>query len=352
MKVTYNGMYGITDPNVNGAPAMLTPQEQADWTHIAYRNNAAATGTEPQYTHPQYGTEAQATLPDYLHANGANGVRGSVDLAAIQAAYDADPSNVFLIRPNAAGTNWYDEITRVGQLQRHNLGFSGGTETGTYYFGVSLQEQQGILLNNDFSRYSFRANSEFDLGKRFRIGENLQFTYRSRVGGFGSGDGLGIADDESEILSAYRMPSVIPVFDEFGSYASTKAAGFNNPRNPVRRLERNSGDDFSFNANAFGNIYLEFDPIKNLTLRSSIGGQYNSFDFRDYNYRYLGDSEPEASDTYGTGTGYSASWVFTNTASYKEQFGVHGITVLAGIESLETNIGRFKNGNGQNPFST
>jgi len=352
LTVTYDGQYGLTDPNVNGAPKMLTPQEQADWTHIAYRNNAAATGTEVKYTHPQYGTAAQATLPDYLHANGANGIRGAIDVEAIRKAYDAKPDEVFLIRPNTAGTNWYDEITRAGQLQRHSLGFSGGTENGRYYFGLSVQQQEGILLNNTFDRYTFRSNSEFDLGKRVRIGENLQFTYRSTIGGFGGSGGLGGADDESVILSAYRMPSVIPVFDEFGNYASTRAAGFNNPRNPVRQLELNDSDDFGYNGNAFGNIYLEVDPIKNLTLRSSIGGQYNTFNFVNYGYRYLGDSEPEASNTFSEGNGYNFSWVLTNTAAYKLQLGAHGVNILAGIESLNTGRGRNINGSGINPFST
>ena len=59
--------------------------------------------------------------------------------------------------------------------------------------------------------------------------------------------GIGVADDESEVLAAYRMPTIIPVYDEFGSFASTKAAGFNNPRNPVRRLTRNNGSDTNFN---------------------------------------------------------------------------------------------------------
>lgn len=352
LTVTYDGQYGITDPNVNGAPKMLNPQEQADWTHIAYRNNAAATGTEIKYAHPQYGTQAQATLPDYLHANGANGVRGAIDLEAIRKAYEAKPDEVFLIRPNLAGTNWYDEITRTGQLQRHSLGFSGGTENGRYYFGLSVQQQEGILLNNTFDRYTFRSNSEFDLGKRVRFGENLQFTYRSRVGGFGGNDGLGGADDESVILSAYRMPSVIPVFDEFGSYASTRAAGFNNPRNPVRTLQLNDSDDFGYNGIAFGNIYLEVDPVKNLTLRSSIGGQYNTSNFVNYNYRYLGDSEPEASNSFSEGNSYGFSWVFTNTASYKLQLGAHGLNLLGGIEALNTGRGRFVNGSGINPFST
>ena len=325
LKIHYDALFGITDPNVNGAPEMLSPQEMADWTHIAYRNNAAANGVEPEYNHPQYGSNAQATLPDYLHANGQNGVRGSIDLDAITKAYEADPENVFLIRPNLAGTNWYDEITRTGFTQRHGLGFSGGSETSRFYFGFGLQEQQGILLNNDFKRYSFRANSEFDLKPWLRIGENLQFTYRSVVGGFGGSGGIGGADDESIVASAYRMPSVIPVYDEFGSFASTKAAGFNNPRNPVRQLLLNDGDDQAYNANAFGNFYIEIDPLPGLTLRSSIGGRYDSFNFANYAYRYLGDSEPQASDSFSEGNNYEFSWTFTNTASYKLQVGKHGM---------------------------
>ncbi len=352
MKVTYNGLIGVTDPNVGGSPEMLNPQEMADWTHIAYENNAAANGTDVEYSHPQYGSNAQAVIPDYLFANGMSGVVGNIDRAASDAAFAADPENTFLIRPNLQGTNWYDEITRMAPIHRHSLGFSGGTENGRYYFGLGAQNQSGILLNNEFARYSFRANSEWDLTDWLSIGENLQFTYRSINGQQGGEGGIGVADDESEVLSAYRMPTVIPVFDEYGSYASTKAAGFNNPRNPVRRLERNNGEDKSFNGNAFGNIYLAIRPIEGLTIRSSIGGQYNNFFSSNYGFRYLGDSEPEASNTYSEQNVYQFSWTFTNTASYKKQFGVHGITALVGIEALNTGAGRFNSGSGINPFST
>lgn len=352
MKVTYNGLFGFTDPNVGGSPEMLNPTDMAEWTHIAYRNNAAANGVAPSYTHPQYGSAATPVIPDYLHANGANGVNGSVDLAAIQAAYDADPENVFLIKPNLQGTNWYDEITRNAPIHRHSLGFSGGTENGRYYFGMGAQNQSGILLENEFARYSFRANSDWDLTPWLSIGENLQFTYRSVTGQQGGDGGVSIADDESEVLSAYRMPTIIPVRDEFGSFASTKAAGFNNPRNPVRRLTRNNGEDKNFNINGFGNVYVTLKPVEGLTIRSSIGGQYNNFYFVNYGFRYLGDSEPEASNTFGEGSGYVFQWSFTNTATYKKQLGDHGITALVGIESLNTGAGRQVTGSGINPFST
>ena len=348
--VTYDGLYGGTDPNVGGVAKMLTPQEQADWTHVAYRNNAAANGTAVAYTHPQYGTSAQATLPTYLHFNGANGVN-SGDMAAAQAAFAANPLTTFVIKTNKAGTNWYDEITRFGSTMRHSLGIQGGTSTGRFYLGLSGQEQQGILIQNDFKRYSARFNSEFDLGKKVRVGENIQMTYRSVRGQAGGNNGLGIAGDESVILSAYRMPTAIPVYDEFGSFASTKAAGFNNPRNPVRQILRNNLNDNNYNASAFGNVYVEYEPIKDLIIKSSIGGQYAGYAYKDYNYKYLGDSEPEASDSFYEGSGYNFAYTFTNTAAYKYQWRKHGVRALVGMEALNTGAGRQISGSGINPFS-
>jgi TonB-linked SusC/RagA family outer membrane protein len=348
--VTYDGLYGGTDPNVGGVAKMLTPQEQADWTHVAYRNNAAANGTAVGYTHPQYGTSAQATLPTYLHFNGANGVN-SGDLAAAQAAFASNPLNTFVIKTNKAGTNWYDEITRLGTTMRHSLGIQGGTDKGRFYLGLSGQEQQGILIENDFKRYSARFNSEFDLGKKVRVGENIQMTYRSVRGQAGGNNGLGVAADESVILSAYRMPTAIPVYDEFGSFASTKAAGFNNPRNPVRQIMRNNSNDNNYNASAFGNVYVEYEPIKDLIIKSSVGGQYAGYAYKDYNYRYLGDSEPEASNSFNEGSGYNFAYTFTNTAAYKTKWRKHGLNALVGMEALNTGAGRQMSGSGINPFS-
>jgi len=349
--ITLDYTIGLTDPNVGGSPEMLNPQEMAEWTHRAYENNAAANGTAVAYTHPQYGSNATPVLPDYLHANGANGIVGGVDLAAIQAAYDANPENVFLIKSNKEGTNWYDAITNTAPLHRFSLGANGGSEKGRYYIGLGSQFQDGIVINNQFRRHTLRANSKYDITPWLSIGENIQATYRESRSP-GAGGGVESADDESEILSAYRMPTIIPVYDEFGSYASTKAAGFNNPRNPVRRLETNGADDKSYNISLFGNVYVDLKPIESLTLRSSLGGSLFNYYYTDYNYRYLGDSEPEASNTFSEGAGKGVQWVFSNTATFQQDFGKHGVKLLAGVEALNTGFGRQINGSGINPFST
>ncbi|WP_425236690.1 SusC/RagA family TonB-linked outer membrane protein [Ulvibacterium sp.] len=358
--VTLSIQSGVTDPNVSGSPEMLNPQDMARYTHIAYENNAAATGTAPQYTHPQYGSNPTPRFPDYLHADGQNGVfESEIDLAQIRANFEANPEDVFLIRPNLAGTNWYKEITRIAPISRISLGFDGGTEDGRYYLGLGAQTQSGILLSNEFKRYTLRFNSEWDVTPWLSIGQNFQGTYRSVVGQQGANGGAGIADEESEVLSAYRMPTIIPVFDEFGSYASTRASGFNNPRNPVRRLVRNNGDDVAFQVEVFGNLYANVKLADGLSVRTNIGGQYNNFTQQNYGFRYLGDSEPEASNSFSETWGYGFQWIFTNTVNFDKTYGKHGIKVLAGIEAINgarsprtPSRGRSIFGSGINPFST
>ncbi len=356
LSVSYDGQYGFTDPGKGFS--MLNPTEFADWTWNQYRNTAfnspTIAGLTPAYNHPQFGKGSTPVIPDYINVGGAAGVVGSVNLDAERAKYNVDPTlgPIYqVVKANKEGTDWYGAITRVAPVQRHSLGFSGGTESSRYYISLSAQDQQGILVNNSFKRYTFRANTEFDVSKKIRIGENVQVTYRSVLGQGGGNGGQGVAADENDVNLAYRMPTIIPIRDEFGGYAGTAAKGFNNPRNPVANRE-GLANDRNFNGNIFGNLYAEYDPIPGLTLRSSFGGQYNNFYGIGYSRLQYENSENNSAFGFNEFGGYSFAWTITNTANYKKQFGLHRVDVLVGQEALNTGLGRNVSGNGQNPFST
>lgn len=349
LSVTYDGLYGFTDPGTG--QAMMNPTDFAKWTAQGYTNSGI------KFAHPQFGSiglgGSAPVLPDYLSVGSNSGVVGSVNLEAEKAKYNVDPTRggIYQVtKANKAGTDWYDALTRTAPITRHSLGFSGGGENSRFYFGLSTQDQSGIMIYNEFKRHAFRANSEFNLTNKLRIGENLQFTYRQVLGQQGNNGGLGVGDDENDVLQAFRMPSIIPVYDEFGGYAGTASKGFNNPRNPVANRDR-IRDNRGFNTSFFGNIYAEYDLIPGLVVRTSLGGNYGSF----YNVGYFGiqyeNSENNSAFTYNEGGGFNFGWVVTNTANYKKKFGVHGIDVLVGQEAL--NDGRFRNisGSGLNPFS-
>lgn len=366
LRVDYNGMYGVTDPGIG--LDMMNPQDFAEYTWLAEKNTAMLNNRPAKYEHAQFGTGSTPVLPYYLSVitrnptTGAFGVAqgqpGPLSAAAIEQQrdwYNVDPTKGRirqLVRAaTGEGTDWYSAITRMAPIHRHSIGFNGGSEASRFYIGLGVQEQAGIMIGNEFKRYSLRANSEFDVTKRIRIGQNFQGTYRQVLGQSGGFGGRGVADDENDILQAFRMPSIIPLYDEFGGYAGTGVGAFNNPRSPLASRE-GLLNDRNFNANAFGNLYGEWDIIDNLTFRSSIGGQYNNGYFWNYSRLQYENSENNSAFGYGEGGGFSFGWTFTNTMSYKKKIEKHDFNVLVGQEALNSGAGRNINAVGQNPFST
>lgn len=354
LRITYDGVVGVTNPG-EGAPNM-NPRDQATWTWNALRNAAQQAGETPSFSHPQYGSGDVPVLPEYLLVGSSPGaqIMGGVNLAEEAMRYNVDPSlgAVYqVIRANQAGTDWYDAITRNALLHRHNLGFSGGGERSAYYVGMGIQEQDGILNHQKFQRFNLRLNSSFDLLPKLRIGENIQITHQTNTFLLGDGGGSGSADDENVINMAARMPTIIPVYDEFGGYAGTTAPGFNNPLNPVALLDGLQNDRANTNG-VFGNIYLEFEPIEKLTLRSSIGGTYFTRNIRGYAPPTYWNSENRTSFGYSQGSIEGKSWILTNTLNYKLQFDIHKFDILVGQEALNTGNIRTAFGSGINPFST
>ncbi|WPP53473.1 SusC/RagA family TonB-linked outer membrane protein [Catalinimonas niigatensis] len=348
-RVTYDGVTGVTLPGEG--QEKLTPQEEADWTWQAARNTAWQLGEDPTFDHPQYGTGPNPILPDYINVGGTAGYIGSVDLEAERANYNIDPragSIYQVVRANKQGTDWWDQITKPALLNRHTLGFSGGTERSAYYVSFGYQDQEGNLLNQRFKRYSFRVNSEHNITDRIRVGENIQTTYYSVLGLTGGAGGRGSAGEENDVNLAYRMPAIIPVYDEFGGYAGTAATGFNNPRNPVANRQR-SADNGGYSILGFGNIYAEIDLLDGLMFRSSIGGGYNNFYSNFYGPPQYENSENNSTFNYGENAGAFLNWTFTNTLRYEKTFDRHSVTLLGGVEALNTGLGRTMNGTGQNP---
>ena len=358
LKVTYNGVMGVTTPGTGAG--VLNPQEQADWSRAAIRNTGIQNGEDLEsiaYNFDQYGSGVGESytprLPEYLLVGNANGVTGGVDLASEASLYNVDPSlgDIYqVVKANTDGTDWYDAITRNAGLQRHNLGFSGGGESSRFYIGLGLQEQDGILLNQKFSRYNMRVNTEFDLFPNLRIGENIQVTYRSARNLLGGQGGAGSSDDENEFLAASRMSPIIPVFDEFGGYAGTRASGFNNAANPVASLEGRK-DNRAFQNSIFGNVYLEFEPIENLVLRTSFGGNHRSVNLRGYSRITYENKENNSSFGYNQYSNFQTDWIWTNTANYKLDLGESKLDLMLGQESLSSGNGYDMGGSGINPFS-
>ncbi|PUZ27033.1 iron complex outermembrane recepter protein [Chitinophaga costaii] len=69
-----------------------------------------------------------------------------------------------------ANVDALDAILRTAVTQNYNVGVSGGTENAKYRVSGGMLDQQGIVKNSDFKKYSFGLNAGFKFLRSKRLG--------------------------------------------------------------------------------------------------------------------------------------------------------------------------------------
>ena len=321
--ISIDSYYGVQ--HAPKGPDMLNPTElgQLIWQSLA---NAGQTTT-----HPQYGTGASPRLPDYILAGPSSGVmEGHPDTNPDLYNIDFNSPRHQIVRFNKEGTDWWDETFDPAPIQSHQISASGATDASKYSVGFNYFDQDGMMPYTNYTRYTVRANTEFTLKERIRIGENMQIGY-NEFKGLNSGGGGG----ESLVLNSVRLMPFIPVHDIKGGWAGTAGSGAGTASNTPAELYRGK-DNVNSAIRLFGNVFAEVDILKGLTARTSFGLDYETRYGQNYGFRTYERAENIGSNSYTEQNDWNLNWTWTNTLTYQRQFAdVHNITVLLGTEAVK-----------------
>lgn len=340
-KLTFNGSYSLANSVKGWDDILITDaDEYLDMTEQFFGNGNQAL--------PNYAVNG---LPKYIYVNptftdGTNTVANTVD----ESTYDRYSNPIMLTSP---GTNWWDEITRTAKIEDYYINLSGGSENAIFSVGAGTLIQEGVLKFNGFKRYNIRANSQYKIGSRLRIGQTLNFARRSIVNS--------PAQSEQGVLSqVYKIAPIIPVYDigtsvdEDGyrdSFGGSKTANTGNAANPYAMLFRGRRN-VNITNNLMGSAYAEFDLITGLTFKTDFKFELNSFNGKNFSYRTPENQENQGAQNFSENWGNSSLWTWSNTLAYNKRIAdSHNISVLAGYEALR---GEFRNINGSlnNYFTT
>ncbi len=234
-------------------------------------------------------------------------------------------------------TDWQDEIFRTAFLQRSNISISGASEKVNYFVSLNHSDQEGVIINSDYSKTGLRANVGFTSGK-FKIGVNISpsYTFENRVSANSP------YFDDGIVHTALSYAPIWPVYNSDGSF-NQQGNGFlrigtdyqhNEMVNPVALalIPQNEIEHL----NLLSNLFVEYEVMKDLKLKSSFALSYNEFQNEYY--------RPASLETRGrNNTGRPSipigrlsttniyKWTFENTANYKKSFGNHNLQLLGGI---------------------
>lgn len=150
--------------------------------------------------------------------------------------------------------NWMDKVTRKGLQHNHSVSFSGGSEKSSYYVSFGYFDQEGLVKNSDFKRYSGKINLDQSLKKWLRIGTNTSFA-RSEEG-LVEGNVFNTAVGANPFLST----------DTDETYMFWGAIEQRGTNNPIKSLTID-GDRYQNRLTSAN--YMNINPIEDLNLRAT-----------------------------------------------------------------------------------
>jgi len=217
---------------------------------------------------------------------------------------------------NGISTDWIDVVTQQGYQQEHTLSLSGGSEVHTYFFSGNFLDTKGIVKNDEFKRYTFRANFEVDLADWLKFGSNSYMSYLNR-------DGV-----PAEYGNAFRYNPLIEPYDKDGNFVLLPwpEDNFNNPLQSLYALDENR----SYKVFSSGFFDVDIPFIKGLNYRLNASLQYSYGNHETYWPRDNTRKGRDKSGVSDVSNANSYNIAIDNILTYKRHFGEHDIN-LTGV---------------------
>ncbi len=232
-------------------------------------------------------------------------------------------------------TNWMDVIeVKNAPIMNHDMSVSGATDRANYYMSGNFFKQNATVSKWDLKRYSFRANSDYKVSSKVRLGENFSLSnehiFRGQQNGYNGQlmpNALGLPPFFSFKDVNKNIPGNRWGFDGNHQFANSGMTYGNEPalNQLIERTDRTT--------RALGGLYGEVEPITGLVARTQASLDYSSSRNSDFSPSYtVNEIGLDRGDYNGESRGESTSLVWTNTLNFSHYFGKHSVSLLGGAE--------------------
>ena len=79
--------------------------------------------------------------------------------------------NIYYYTPD----NWLDETYHTAFRQEYDINVSGGTERGDFYLSLGYLDEDGIIDNSGYRRFSSRLKANYDIKSWLKVGANVGY---------------------------------------------------------------------------------------------------------------------------------------------------------------------------------
>jgi len=231
---------------------------------------------------------------------------------------------------NNVNTDWQKLFYRTGMVNSHDVGVSGGSQTGSYNFGGGYYRNQGLIPTQQYTRYAMRGSVDQSVGKYVKIGFTTNNNYTLNEGGqISVGSVLGFTpitnpyNTDGTLKRTVKMPA-----DE--SFVLTKGVV-----NNLHDQWLNETRSYATYNSVYGEVKIPW--VEGLKYRVNLGLDF--IQGNDGNYTGVGvnSTTPTTSSTAGVGNRQTYHWALENLLTYDHTFAQkHNLNVVALYSAEQT----------------
>ena len=230
----------------------------------------------------------------------------------------ASPTNL------GTGTDWQDEIFQLAPITNYQIGASGGADKTTYAISANYFDQQGVIINSDFSKITFRVNLDYQVRDNVKVGTSINYANSTSNGV--------VTDGETAISSsitswALEMNPGLSVYDDLGAYVYENNTSRPATGNPVADALEN--EMLSTSNRIIGNIYAQIDLAKDIYFKTTFGTDKYFNKEQSFSPNYLKRAE-SSNGQAAIGNIDGNTWVWENTLNYNRIRDNHAWNVVVG----------------------
>lgn len=213
------------------------------------------------------------------------------------------------------GTNWQDLVLRSAPIQNYQITFSGGESKTKYSISGNYFNQEGVVINSFFKRFTVRANIDREVKSWLKIGLSSQAAHSRSSSSFtpaqgGLGGGV--------INAALNFAPVFPIYAANGAYyRDFSSLNGNLVDNPVGLA--NERTDLYNTIRLLNNFFAEIRFSKDLVFRTSFGADLFHGKSNLYSTRLI-ELGAGSNGVASVSASQDLNWLNENTLSYTRTF--------------------------------
>ncbi|WP_320053768.1 TonB-dependent receptor [uncultured Acetobacteroides sp.] len=225
------------------------------------------------------------------------------------------------------GVDWFDMIMRNSTTQNYEVAVSGGSGKTSFNLSLGYMKEEGLLRNDDLSRYNGRLNIDHSIANNLKIGASIQYTYR---------DWARRADNVySQLIKMHTLAQPYFANGDILDKPSELATSHTNPLlNEVPGYYQNNTQSNRL----FSNVFLDWEIVKNLRFKTILGVDQNSNRYGEYeDYMCTGNYQSGRGSAFEVQNNQSLSYTWENTLNYSTKLGAnHDFQFLLGQSSYQS----------------